>query len=105
MLLFGQPKESAHYAGVFTRIMIPGLWMLCQTELLRRYLTTQGVLYIVVNSQIVTCALHPLWLYLLSNSSITGVAYATTLTYFLNFIMPILYITFKKSVVKEDSWH
>ena len=54
LLYLGQPEESAYYAGIFTRIMIPGLWFFSQSELLLRFLTAQGVLHIVVNAQILT---------------------------------------------------
>ena len=99
---------SAKIAGDFIQIMIPGAWGFCQTELLRRFLGTQGAFYIVVNSQIVNCILHPLWLYIfvsVMDLSVNGVALATDLTYILNYLLPIIYIQFHKSIIKEDSWH
>ncbi|CAI2367369.1 unnamed protein product [Moneuplotes crassus] len=108
LIFLKQPPASSHYAGIYSSIMIPGLWMLCQTELLRRFLTTQGVLYIVVNSQILSCILHPLWVYFFVyyfDYSLEGVAYATNMTYLINFIIPILYITKNKDLLKKDSWH
>ncbi|CAI2366216.1 unnamed protein product [Moneuplotes crassus] len=108
LVLCGQPKMAAKIAGDFIIKMIPGVWIVCQTELLRRFLTSQGVLYIVVNSQILSCILHTIWLYLFIDVygfGLDGVVYATTITYVLSFILPVLYITFYKEVLKPQSWH
>ncbi|CAI2363663.1 unnamed protein product [Moneuplotes crassus] len=108
LVMLGQPPASAEYAGLYIKILIPGIWFFCQTELLRRFLGAQGAFYIVTNSQIFNCMLHPLWLYLLVfffDFSVRGVAWATCITYFLNFFVPVMYITFNRKAVKEGCWN
>ena len=76
--------------------------------MLRRYLGTQGAFHIVTNAQIINCFLHILWLYLLVfyfDFGYEGVAYSTNITFFLNFILPCIYIRVNKSAIRENSWH
>ncbi|CAI2365320.1 unnamed protein product [Moneuplotes crassus] len=108
LIAVGQPVRSAEIAGIFVKILIPGVWGYCQTELLRRFLGTQGEFYIVTNFQIFNCIMHPLWLYLFVHAldlSVNGVAIATSITYFMNYLLPLVYVTLKKDSVKKNSMH
>ncbi|CAI2365570.1 unnamed protein product [Moneuplotes crassus] len=108
LISVGQPVRSAEIAGLFIKILIPGVWGYCQTELLRKFLGTQGAFYIVTNSQIFNLLLHPIWLYIFVSAfslSVSGVAIATSITYFMNYLVPVIYVTFKKDSVRENSMH
>lgn len=108
LMAVGMPEVSAIHAGTYIKIMIPGCWGYCQAELLRRYLGTQGAFHIVVYAQILNCILHPFWLYFfvfVLDLSMEGVAFGTSITYFMNYLVPIIYVSFNKSILKENSWH
>lgn len=51
LLFFGQQPKSAHYAGNFIRIYLPGVFMVSQIEVLRRFLSVQGVYFLIVKIQ------------------------------------------------------
>jgi len=107
LLAVGQPVRSAQYAGQYLTTCIVGIWCHAQTECLRRFLGTQGVFHIVMNSQLVNSAFHSLWIFLfvyVFDLSFQGIALASCLTYILNFVVPIVWIRFNKSSVKEGSW-
>mmetsp|Transcript_33746 Transcript_33746/g.38862 ORF Transcript_33746/g.38862 Transcript_33746/m.38862 type:complete len:213 (+) Transcript_33746:446-1084(+) len=108
LLSIGQPEVTAVFAGTYLRYIIPGVWAYCQTELLRRYLSTQGVFDLLLKVQLATTVLHCLWLYLfvgVLDFEVFGVAISTCITYILTYALAALYITWNKSVVKKDSWH
>jgi len=105
LLYINQPEESAKYAGEYLRICMYGIWAYCQTELLRRFLGTQGVFYLILNVQIFSTCMHMVWLYLFVYQwdwGIYGVAYSNLITYSMNFAISYGYIWINKSVVKED---
>lgn len=80
LIWLGQPEVSAEYAGIYLRIIVPGMYLFCQTELLRRFLSTQGIFYLILNVQILTTILHTGWLYLFVNYldwDIQGIAVAS----------------------------
>ena len=108
LIFIGEPVNASEYAGIYIRTNLPGIWAYCQTELLRRFLWSQGEFNLVLKIQIVTTVLHPLWVYIFVgplNLDIVGIAVATCITYILNFVIGTVYITLNKSVVKEGSWH
>ena len=91
----GQPVEAAEYAGIYIRYFLPGAFMYCQIECLRRFLVAQGVFDFVPKIQIFTTILHPLWLYLfvhILDWSIEGVALASTVTHSLNFFIAYIWV-------------
>lgn len=55
----GQADIAAEYAGTYIRLNLVGLFAVCQLELLRRFLGTQGVFYLILKTQIVCTCLHP----------------------------------------------
>ncbi|CAI2367420.1 unnamed protein product [Moneuplotes crassus] len=108
LISLGQPVGSAEYAGTYIRILLPGIWGYCQTELLRRYLGTQGIFNILTVTQIINCGLHLLWLYLfvhVLDLSVNGVAISACITYVLYYVIPVCYIQLNQDMLKEDSWH
>ena len=108
LVAIGQPQEAAIFAGNYIRVIIPGIWAYCQTELLRRFLSSQGEFQLMFKIQLITTVLHALWVYLFVfwvDIGMDGIAVATCITYILNFVIGTVYITLNKSVVKEGSWH
>ena len=106
--MLGQPEISAQYASQYLILLLPGLWWMSQFELTRWFLTTQGVYNIIVVIQAITFISHLVWLYIFTNAvelEIAGIAISTCITYWLNFVILTLYITFNKGVVHLESWH
>ena len=64
LIFIGEPVKASEYAGTYIRANLPGIWAYCQTELLRRFLCSQGEFHLVLKIQLVTTVLHPLWVYL-----------------------------------------
>ena len=108
LALFGSSPLIAQYAGTYIRYNLLGVWAFCQTELLRRFLSSQRAYNLILYVQIVTTVIHPIWLYVFYNMfklGIEGISIATCITYSLNFFVCYFYITYNKSYVREDSWH
>ncbi|CAI2387247.1 unnamed protein product [Moneuplotes crassus] len=107
LIMTGQPEKASYLAGDYIKICMPGIWCYCQTELLRRFLGAQGVFKIIMNFQILNFFLHFLWIYIFVYTldlSYSGIAYATLMTYMLNYICPVLYISLFSTNVRADSW-
>lgn len=76
--------------------------------MLRRYLGTQGVFYLILKFQIISTSLHPILLYFFVSYldwGVAGIATSTSLSHISTFIGSYAYICFNTSVVKENSWH
>ena len=89
-------------------MIIPGIWAYCQSELLRRFLGSQGEFKLMFKVQLITTVLHALWIYIfvfLFDIEMDGIAIATWITYMLNYAIWVIYIYFNRSIVKEGSWH
>ena len=108
LIWVGQSEETSVIAGDYLRVVLPGIWAFCQTELLRRFLGAQGLFNIILKTQTLTTVLHVLWLYLfvfVFDLGVTGISAASCLTYILTFGLSWLYVTYNKSLLKENSWH
>lgn len=80
--------------------MLPGLVAFSFFDTTRNFLYSLGRSTVVMWIQLMCTVLHYLWCYLFVNKfqlDIKGTALATTLTYFLNFIVTTLYV----STIKE----
>lgn len=107
-MFLNQPYDSAHYAGIYLKLLLPGLYGMTQFELTRRFLATQGVFALVVIIQVITMILHVILLYIfliLDSQDISTMAIITSVTHLLNFLGLSFYISFKGDVVHPDSWH
>ena len=51
LLAVGQPPVSSKFAAQYIKIYLPGIFASCQTELLRRFLSVQGVYYLILQVQ------------------------------------------------------
>ncbi|CAI2365265.1 unnamed protein product [Moneuplotes crassus] len=108
LMASGQPERSSQIAGEYILICLPGIWCYCQTELLRRFLGAQKVFNVMMNSQIINVFLHFVWVFIfvyILDFSYKGVYYASLLTYILNLALPILYINYSPSCIRENCWH
>ena len=108
LIMIGQSKETAIIAGSYLRVVLPGIWAFCQTELLRRFLGAQGLFNIILKTQTLTTILHVLWLYLfviVFDIGVTGISSASCLTYILTFALSWVYVTYNKSLLRENSWN
>lgn len=107
LMATGQPEQSSIVAGEYIKICLPGIWAYWQTELLRRFLGTQGIFHLVMNFQILNWFLHVIWVFLFVyglDLSYKGVFYASLVTFMLNYFLPMLYITYNKSCIRDNCW-
>ena len=107
LLFFGQPIESSRLAGEYIIAYLPGMWAYSATEILRRFLASQGVFDLMVKVQVVTLIIHVGVCHLFVNileMNIVGIAYAIAINHNLTFILWVGWITYNKSIVKEGWW-
>ena len=107
LIWLGQPPEPSKYAAAFVRVYLPGIFANCQIELLRRFLNTQGIFTLISVIQAITFITHLAWLYIFvfkEEFGLYGVAISANITYILLLLILVLYISFKKGVVKPGSW-
>ena len=107
LIFFGQPKESSKYAGEYIIAYLPGMWAYSATEILRRFLASQGVFDLMVKVQLITLIIHVWILFLFVNAlemGIIGIAYSLAINHNLTFFSCIAYIWYNQSIVKEGSW-
>ena len=96
LVFIGQSEETSKYAAMFIKAYLPGIYAYSNVELLRRYLSTQGVYTILTVVQMITFVTHILLLHLFVNVydlNLYGVAIAANITYSLQFIICSVYIT------------
>lgn len=108
LILMGQPPSSSHYAGIFIRIFLPGIFWRSQYILNTRFLNVQGIYYSVLQIQIITFVIHFFGLYLMMNvlqMEIAGIALATDITLFWMFVFQLIWITYFRNEVKVGWWH
>ena len=107
LIFIGQSESTSRYAAMFIKAYLPGIYAYSNVELLRRYLSTQGVYTMLTVVQMITFITHILCLHVFVNIfdlNLYGVAISANMTYFLQLIISILYITYDKDVVKKGSW-
>ena len=54
LIFMGQNEEASIYAGTYIRVWLPGTWMYCQSECLRKFLASQGEFNFMPRIQIFT---------------------------------------------------
>ncbi|CDW91386.1 transparent testa 12 protein [Stylonychia lemnae] len=94
LILIKQDKQAANYAQIYAYGLIPAMIFQSQFDATRQFLNAMHKTRVVMIVNIVTCCLHFLWCYLLvmvAGLDISGAALATTITYFLNFIIVTIY--------------
>lgn len=92
---FGQSAVSAKYASVFIKAYLPGVWAYCQTEVLRRFLSNQGVFDLMMKFQIATLMIHVGVLHVLVNvldMGLIGIALSISINHNLTFFSIVGYI-------------
>ena len=94
MVAVGMDPVASYYSQVFTYPMIPAMLFHSQFDATRQFLNALNKAHIVMYIMIFTSFLHLIWCYLLTfywDFDIRGVAYATVLTFFLNFSIITIY--------------
>ena len=92
LLLVGQPEASAHYAAQMIILYLPGLYFTCTLELFRKYLSCQGVYYLILKVQTFTLILHTGLMYIFLvhfHTRLYGVAMLFNFYAILNYILTL----------------
>ena len=108
LILIDQPEESAAYTAKFLRVYLPGMFAISNVELIRRFLSVQGIYSLILIMQIIAFFFHLIMLYcftIFMKFGVYGVAYAANLSSSFLFGLIVCYITFSKNTVRENSWH
>ena len=108
LIFIGQPKQSAHIAGKFIKINLPGIYGICNVELIRRFLSVRGMYNLLLKVLVFTTSLHIFWLYFFIfglNLGVYGTPIAISITYWSTFIITWTYLTIFKNTWRKDSWH
>lgn len=99
LLLMHVDALTAGYASIYTRNMLFGLYVQAQFDLLRKFMIILGQPLIPMLIQGLTLPLHILFCYLFVNKAgygIFGVALATNLTFFINFLFVFIAVSYLK---------
>ena len=108
LVLLGQNESACEVAQIYINGMIPAVIAVTQFETTRRYLQGMGIFYITMYIQTFTMLLHFLWGYLLVfyfGFGLVGIAAATSITYFSDFLLIHIVVHFYKGLVPRESWH
>lgn len=94
LLLFGQDPVSINYAYQVVLIMIPGCFCMAQTDLMSKFCSSMQLPYIPLVAQVTGTIMHIMFCFFFVNYlqlEIKGIAYATTLTYFIELVIITIY--------------
>lgn len=108
MIALGQDAVTATYSQEYITPLTIGMFGMMQFETYRRYLQAMGIFQVTMFIQLFTLIVHIIVGYTLIfvfEFGVKGAAYATIVTYWLDFIIVVLYIKFKTGLVHEESWH
>ena len=108
LIMLGQEASVCEAAQLYIYFIIPGLIAVTQFETTRRYLQGMGIFYISMYIQTFTMFLHLLWGYFLIfylDFGLIGIAVATSITYFADFLLIHIVVHFYKGLVPRESWH
>ena len=107
LMFIGQSEATSRYAATFIKAYLPGIYVYSNVELLRRYLSAQGIYTMLAVVQMITFVTHILCFHVFVNIfdlNLYGVAISANITYSLQLIMCLIYINYKGDVVKPGSW-
>ncbi|KAI8083240.1 mate-domain-containing protein [Gilbertella persicaria] len=104
MLSFNQEPDVANFAGLFLKYLLPGAPAYMAFEATKRYLQAQGIMHASTLSMLVTApinlVLNYMFVYTL-NLGFIGAPLATSLSYWLMFLLLLAYI---KHVKGSEGW-
>ncbi|KAI3874825.1 hypothetical protein MKW98_019398 [Papaver atlanticum] len=105
LIAVGQDPEISAEAGVYARYMIPSLFAYGLLQCHIRFLQTQNIVFPMMISSAMTALLHFLVCWVLvfkAGLGIRGAAIATSISYWINLILLVLYV--KYSGKCERTW-
>lgn len=105
--LLQQPHDAVEVAQTYIISVLPGTLLSMHFECTRRYLLAMGVYTPILYTMIVTLPIHVISLYLflfVFDLKIAGVAFASAITYSLNFGVLNFYIYRNAEIVKSEKW-
>jgi MATE family multidrug resistance protein len=106
LVALGQNPEISYEAGVYARLLIPGLFAYGLLQCLTKFLQAQSIVHPLVVCSGVTLVFHILlcW-FLVQNSGLAnrGAALATSLSYWFNVVLLGMYVKFSEAGGR--SWH
>ena len=108
LVAFGQDELTANAAQSYVTYLLPGMFAMTQFETVRRYLQGMKIFYLTMWIQFTTMILHCLWCYIFvfnTNLGLVGASISTCITYFLNFIIVTVILSYKEDIVHPESWH
>ena len=97
LLLVGQNEQVAHYAAIYARISLPGIFFYSQFNYMRRFLLQLRIVYSPLLVILAATAGHFGWNYLLVYKwgwGIYGGGTALSLTYFTDFVLIYIFASF-----------
>ncbi|KAI8981408.1 mate-domain-containing protein [Pilobolus umbonatus] len=104
LLSLNQDPELARFAGLFLRYLIPGAPAYIAFEATKRYLQAQGIMHASTYSMLITAPINFVLNYMLVytfNMGFIGAPIATSFSYWLMFMLLLLYI---KCVKGSEGW-
>ena len=107
-MAIGQPTESAYIASIFIKIHLIGIYVMCHLEMVRRFLNSQGIFYLVFNAHLATLFTHAFFCYVLIfylDMGVNGLAYTANITQILTLAIIVIYMASHQYILKEHSWH
>ncbi|KAM0913438.1 hypothetical protein ACQ4PT_012204 [Festuca glaucescens] len=106
LVALGQNPEISYEAGVYARLLIPGLFAYGLLQCLTKFLQAQNIVHPLVVCSGVTLIFHILlcW-FLVQNSGLAnrGAAFATSISYWFNVVLLAMYVKFSEAGGR--SWH
>lgn len=91
------------YSEEFLVTFLPGLWLLWQIDLLRKFLIIHGEPTLLLKIQAVTHALHIPLAVLFMRFGAAGLAIATCITHTLTYGTACLYLSYHRNLIKNNS--
>lgn len=108
LILLGQDESSAEAAQQYITILLPGMFAMAQFETFRRYLQAIGNFELATYTQCSSMILHFIMSYILifvCDLGVKGSAISTSITYWINLIVVILYLSYREGVIPSAAFH
>lgn len=101
--LIGLSEDIAEVTEDFLVAFLPGLWVLCHIDLLRRFLVINGEPTLLLKIQAVTHVIHVPLAIVFMHFGLRGLAIATFITNLITYVTACLYLTYHRHLIKNNS--